>query len=345
MLTCFTTSSCLFFYAFCETKQTRFLYWFFGALTLGMLTKGVAALLFTPALLIFALFTTPLTHFLKNKHFYIGLLSLAFFVVGFYLLRESRNPGYIATVQENELGGRYMVAQGGGEFDFWYYFKNIVDYSLADRYLLIPCGMLIGAFSRDRRIRKFSLFLTLCVVTYFLVISIAKTKVGWYNVPMYPFIAILIAFFVNFFFEFLRDLPKARESMARNVIPYLFLFLIFFSSYREVWSRTHAPNERFWDAEFYHIGAYLKDALRGNVSLQNKFLVSEGYFGQNLFYTHILRDRKINTGFKNIDDVKKGDVLLVYQDEVRKRLKEKFVCGEKCERWDIFTLMVGEPRE
>src|SRR4051812_23990930 len=45
LLTLFTTTSCLFFYAFSETKKIQYLYLFFITLTLGVLTKGIAGLL------------------------------------------------------------------------------------------------------------------------------------------------------------------------------------------------------------------------------------------------------------------------------------------------------------
>jgi 4-amino-4-deoxy-L-arabinose transferase-like glycosyltransferase len=46
MLTLFTTISCLFFFAYSETKKIKYLYLFFLSITFGVLTKSVAALIF-----------------------------------------------------------------------------------------------------------------------------------------------------------------------------------------------------------------------------------------------------------------------------------------------------------
>lgn len=344
MLTFFTTSTCLFFYTFCETKQTKYLYWFFVALTLGVFTKGIAALLFTPALAIYAVFVIPLRFFFKNKHFYIGLFSFFILVLSFYFARNAENDTYIKMVRENELGGRFLESQGEHPFDFWRYYNNFISMRYADRYLLIPCGMVIGGFSRDPRVKKFSLFVTLLAISFFIVISSSKTKLDWYDAPLYPWFAILVALFVDVFFKLLKTTPVILQSLKRNVAPYLLLFILFTLPYSQIWRWTYAPEERSWDRDFYQISAYLKDAVRGNAHMHNKFVVYEEYHAHILFYLEILKQQKVNTGLKDFEKIKKGDAILVSNDNTREKIKQTFKCVEIHERGPVFTLIILNPK-
>lgn len=344
MLVLFSTAACLFFYSFCETKQTKYLYWFFTVLTLGVYTKGVTIMMFAPALLIYAIFAVPLRFFLKNKHFYIGFISFLILSLGFYFLRESQNPGYLEVVAQNELGGRFLTDQLKSENDFWFYYDHFITDHLGDRYLLVPCGLFIGLFSKDPRTRRFSSFIGLISLTFFLIISISKTKYTWYDSPILPWFAIFVALAVELFFRLIKETPVFTKTLKRNVMPYLFLFLIFISPYREVWSRTYSPSENPRDESYYYIGAYLKDAIRGKVHMHNKYIVYEDYNAPLLFYVEILKQQKVKTGFKWFEDVKKGDVILVSWDPTREKIKNTFKCVEIHERQSIYTLIILDPK-
>ncbi|MBL7933053.1 MAG: glycosyltransferase family 39 protein [Bacteroidia bacterium] len=344
LLVLFSTTACLFFYAFCETKQSKYLYYFFAAFTLGVYTKGVTILMFGPALLIYAIITVPLRSFLKNKHFYIGLFSSVFLVLGFYLLRESQNPGYIKAVGENELGGRFLVDQINSKSSFWFYYDNFLSFDFADRYLLIPCGFLIGIFNKDQRIKKITLFIGLICLIFFLIISCSKTKYSWYDAPICPWFAFFTALIVELFFRWLKETPAFLQTLTRNVVPYLFLFLIFITPYRQVWSRTYSPSETQGEEDYYHVMAYLKDATRGNVHMHNKYVVYEDYNAPLYFYVEILKRQKVNTGFKSFNELKKGDVVLVSWDPTREKIKKAFKCVEIHERYSIYTLIILDPK-
>ncbi|WP_317899860.1 ArnT family glycosyltransferase [Aurantibacillus circumpalustris] len=340
MLTCFTTISCLFFFAYTETKQTKFLYLFFTAVLLASYTKGIAGILFFPALGIYAIIQNQLMLFIKNKHFYIGFFSFLTLILSYYLIRETQNPGYISIVQENELGGRYLVSQGGQKFDFWFYFNNFRVYRLPDRYLLIPCGMLIGLFSKDNRIKKITLFLTLLVITYFIIISIGKTKLEWYDAPLYPFLSILIAFFIHYIFDALKTNPFLNQNFKGNPVPYILLFLLFIGTFERAWSKTYLPEEAPWDAEIYEIGYYLKNAIKGKYDLENKHLAYDGYKAQNTFYLRVLNDKGVNTHEKEYTGLVKNDMVIACQEHVKNYIRNNYLYTEKHEQGPVFTYTI-----
>lgn len=329
LLTCFTTATCLFFFSFTETKKNKFLYLFFASALLAVLTKGVAGILFFPAFGLYCLFQKQILLFLKNKHFYIGLFSFVAIALGYYFLREMKNPGYLKAIQENELGGRFMVSQGNQKFNFFFYLDNFVTYRLADRIWFAPCGLLVGLLSRNTRIKKFSLFLFFITVTFLLIISSGKTKLEWYDAPLFPFISILIALFIYFLFELIKNIKEINQALVYNVFPYLFLFVILLTPYQKIWSRTYMPGEFSWDWEFYEIGHYLKDAIRGKHDLNGKRLVYDEYDAQNLFYYRILRDKGVTLDRGNFKDLKNEDEVIAWQDAIKQYIKEHYVYKEK----------------
>ena len=340
LLTFFTTSAALFFFAFCETKKNNYLYLFFVSITLAVLTKGVAGLLFLPAFAIYCILQKQLKFFLTNKHFYIGIISFLFIALGYYFLREMKSPGYIATVQENELGGRYLNSQGDQKYNFWFYLDNFMTYRLADRYLLIPCGLLIGLVSKHNRVRKFTFFVLLVVVTFFIIISSGKTKMEWYDAPLYPFLCILMALSLYYVFELLRNAKRINHTLTFNIIPFLFLFLIFLTPYKTIWARTFRPEEFSWNMEFYEIGYFLKDAVKGKYDLNNKLLIYDGYNAQNTFYTRILNDKGVKTKFIDWHLIKKGDVVITFQENLKQFVRNNYLYKEENIRGQINTFTI-----
>lgn len=128
LLILFTTNYLFAYFHFLQTKNYKWLVLFFVLLIAATLTKGVQALLFFPALFFYTIFTKNLKYILLNKFFYIGFLSFLFIVVGYYLLREQYNPGFLKTVWNNELCERFTTVIENHKQPFTYYFGlRIID--------------------------------------------------------------------------------------------------------------------------------------------------------------------------------------------------------------------------
>jgi 4-amino-4-deoxy-L-arabinose transferase-like glycosyltransferase len=335
LLTLFTTVSSLFFFTYCETKKPRHLYFFFITLTLGVLTKGIAGLLFAPALFLFCLFQKKLKLFLLNKHFYSGIGILLFFGVGYYFLRDHYNPGYLKAIQENELGGRYLESQGNQSFDFWFYLDNLWDRQFRYWLLLVPGGLIAGWFSKDVRIKRFTHFITLLIFTFFLIVSAGKTRLEQYIAPLFPFLALAVALFlVNVFkmikqfraFRLMAELRSGSRLLYINVFPHVFLLIVFFFPYQKVWDKTYNTKEDFWwEERFYEIGYFFQSTLKGRFDVNDKYLFYDGYNAHVLFYVYALQDRGVKTLQRFPYELKPGETLIVYQDEMKKLLQDNFI--------------------
>lgn len=324
LLTLFTTLSGLLFFSYCEKKNYKYLYLFFLFTALAVLTKSVTGLLFLPAIFIYSIVQKQLIPLLRNKHFYIGLLSFLVIVLGYYLLREVNNPGYLAAVQENELGGRYLEIIESHHHGFWYFYNNFIDFQISVWYLLIPCGLITGFVIKNKKINRLTLFSSLMIITFFLVISTAQTKLEWYDVPLYPFLAILIAIFIYYVFDLFQNFKWINQTLAVNVTPFIFLFLIGIKPYQKILNKTYLPKEYKWRKDFYEIGYFLKDAVKGKYDLNNQYLLYNGYNAQNLFYLNILNDKGIQISFKDWKKLSPLDIAIAYQNNVKRYVEEHY---------------------
>lgn len=224
MLTLFTTLYCLLFFAFLKTGKIIYLYGFFVNLSLAFLTKSTASLLFLPGLVAYSFIHGSFRQLIMNRHIWIGFIICLTPILGFYLVRESPNPGYFEAVLKNEWGGRFLSTIENHNHSPFYYFDNFIDFQLKEWYMLIPAGIVTGLFSKDKKLANLVSFIWIIVFTYFIIISVSKTKLEWHDVPMYPFIAMVIAFFMWIFANFLKNTSALTDLVDSKFVPALLCF-------------------------------------------------------------------------------------------------------------------------
>lgn len=324
LMTLFTTLYGLYFFVYCEKQKSKYLYFFFLFLTLGVMTKGVNALLFGPALFLFALLQGKLFLLLKNKHLYFALLGFLLIVGGFYFIRESYNPGYWEAVVHNELGGRYLEVKEGNTSHFWMYLYNIIDFQYTAWYLLIPCGVIIGLTAKDDRLGKVTHFAGLMVLVFFLVISFGKTKTVWYDIPMYPFLAILVTVFLSFLFKLLQNIDWLKQNFKWNPVPFILLGFFCIQPYKEIIDKTYKPVEQEWDKEMFAVSYYLRDAIDGKFEVKDQVFVFDGYIYNTEFYRTILNKEGKNLHYKNWKELNQNETVVVPQYHLQDQIEKKY---------------------
>lgn len=240
LLTMFTTFYCLAFFYYLESRKTRILYLAFIMLTFAVLTKSVMGLFFLPGLFIYVLIRGNLLALLKNKHFYFGAVIFVFLTGGYYLLRESINPGYLHAVYDNELGGRYMEVVEEHQEGYWFYFNNLYFTFFKEWFWFLPLGLIAGLITKVKEIRRITLFSALMIVTYFLVISSSKTKLYWYGTPMYPFLAMICAACIYYVFTLIKDRVKLGPAWVNTLLLVILIGGLYYRFYKKVIDRIYA---------------------------------------------------------------------------------------------------------
>jgi hypothetical protein len=153
---------------------------------------------------------------------------------------------------------------------------------------------------------------------------LAQTKLEWYDVPLYPYLSILIAIFIFYIFDYLQKNSWFNQSLSVNIIPFIFLFLIGIEPYKKIIDKTYKPKEYGWDLDFYEISYFLKNAVNGKYDLNHHYLVYEGYNAHLLFYIKILNDKGIDISFKDWSKLLPNDTVIVSQHYLKEFIEKNY---------------------
>ncbi len=116
-------SYCYAIFEFIQTQKIHYLWLGFVTLTLAVLTKGIAGVLFVPGIIIFAVLKNKTNIFLTCKSFYIGSFISVLCIAGYYWIHNILTPGYLHNVYLNEIGERYFNTLEGHTASPWLYLQ------------------------------------------------------------------------------------------------------------------------------------------------------------------------------------------------------------------------------
>jgi 4-amino-4-deoxy-L-arabinose transferase-like glycosyltransferase len=291
MLTLFTTCYLMSFFLYTETAgsaRNKYLLLFFICLSLAGLTKGIAAMLFTPALLLYLLLRNQLFETIANKYFYTGLLIFFFIVPGYYLLREHYNPGYLQAVWDNELAGRYNTTLGGNRTPWTYYWYHFRFIQFSTWYWTLPVSLLLLWFA-PAKIFRAALFSWLCAIVFLTVISRSETKMPWYDLPVFPLFAILATIVIFQIAGAISQVHFMSREAATIALLVIFSAQPIYESVRYL-ARQH---DNLKEDNFYAASYYFRDALNGKRDVNDKIYLSSGYNIQWRLYVKWLNEKGV----------------------------------------------------
>jgi len=337
LLVLFSTIFSLQLFFACEAvekkEQSKHLLGFFIFITLAVLTKGVACIMQAPGLLIYVLLRKKFFPFLKNKWLYAGLAIFIVFGLGYYVLRETLNTGYIQAVWVNELGGRFGGVLDNHQGPFTLYINEMVTWQFIEYMFIFPAALIIGAFFSEPFIRRLVLFAALTGSSFLFVVSSAATKLPHYDAPLFPYLAIITASFFYFVYILIRQkLQPAYQLTIASGIAFIVMLSFFARPYTDIISKVYFPKGDSWEEGFSTSCKYFQDAVRGKVKQENcKLAYDYGGMGEGCVvtcYKEELKERLINTEIVHPDQVKAGDSVIVFDNPAKELIKQKFVTEE-----------------
>lgn len=324
LLTLFMCLYALFFFLFTETKQKKFILLTAIFITLAVMTKAVAGLFFLPALMIWAFIRKAMKDILHSKQTWIGLGIFILIVGGYYLSREMMNPGYIKAVSSNELGGRYLKPLEGHDNQITYYISNFFRERLLKWAIFIIPGIFAGFFLKDKTAKRLHLIGIILVITHLAIITSSGTKLPWYDLPEFPFIALLITGFIWLIISYLLELSRSYQKKILILLPLAFAAFIFYEPVRLTFKEANYLRERPWHLPDHEIAIFLREGLKGNKNLNGYILVSGDYDPQCLFYMDLLKDKGQTVVNKEEDRLQSGDTVLAYHPEVLEYIESHY---------------------
>jgi 4-amino-4-deoxy-L-arabinose transferase-like glycosyltransferase len=281
----FITGSIMYFYKFIEYEKEKIKYLMVFSLfiLLGYFTKGIACFMILPALFIYNIIKNKLLYVLKIKQLYLFIFLVLTLICLYYYLRELRTPGYISFTWKSEVGRWYTEGKEHVK-PFFYYIQHMYENDFKYYLLLIPAFIIMFFFLPKNNVYKNkSVIWIITSITFLLIISSSKTKLEWYEAPVYPMFSIILALGFKSIIDF-----KIYTPLINFIVKGVFVFALFSAPYFGIVKDNSTSYVGWHDVYF---GKALKRYNEiANAPKKIEMLVT-GYNGHALFYKMLYNDK------------------------------------------------------
>jgi 4-amino-4-deoxy-L-arabinose transferase-like glycosyltransferase len=161
----------------------------YAAIGAATATKGPIGILIPAAVIFFYIFLTKRWVLLKSMDPLLGAALVVAVAVPWYVLVESRHPGYLYHFIWQENVARFTTTEFKRSGP-WYYFLVVLSAGFFPWTILLPF-MMRDLWKRDLRGER--LFLTLWIVLPLIFFSLSSSKLSHYILPIFPPLAIMAA--------------------------------------------------------------------------------------------------------------------------------------------------------
>ncbi len=343
LLTLFSFCGAAFMFLYCERPEaSKYLVASICFFTLGILTKAAAGLFYLPGIFIYLLVARKLSLLLKNKLLYIYGIASLLLIAGIFLAREHYTPGYLRTLNEMELFGRMNAVQDGHEEPWWFYFDHLLNVGFGNWAVFIPFGWVAALFLKDERVRRISLFSFIISAAFYLLLITSKSKLAWYELPIYPLLALQVALFIRFVLEWLTQLVRFRNERSRHVLLAFLVACIFVLPYKDSFCNSLGKEFNEGYKTYNNVQYYLQPMPE--VTRSGVLLATETDKQQYLFYFYKLNDAGYSLKMETaVRPYSAGEKLIVNDTLAQKLLEEKYQLNvlDRCRQLKVY-LVKGE---
>ena len=317
VLTLFLLLANLSFIRFVLGENKKQILYFFLFLLLAFLTKLHASLLFAPAYVAVLLYKNQFRKFVFNWQFLTGVFLFVVIIFSLFWLREVDTPGYLNKLFNGE-SGRLTSAVDYHKQPLFFYLDNLFRVRFSTWFTLAVIGILVALFSKKSNEKDLLLTLTFLALVYLAVIMISITKLEWYDLPLYPYLALLAGFVIYKLTDLVNDNSQWKSSFNSYVI----LAGIFAYPYVITFEKSQANNIREGEMKLESKEAFIYQQIKENRSLDNIKVLHNNWNGSLLFYKYKLVEigQKIEL-CKSVNELSIGDTVLVSEEELKNELK------------------------
>lgn len=250
-------------------------------LFLAGMTKGIAGYMLLPPIVLFGFSKKEYIKRLFSDKLIVSTIFSFAAILGFYYLRDSISEGYIAAVFENELGGRFNETLEGHSHPFYFYLKHIAQQGFVPWLYILPFVLLLTFKSKNTGLKQFSAYSLLAMLVYLLIISIANTKLRWYDAPIYPFLTIPVGVGL---YEFLH-LRFSTKAVRISILSVVMVFSIGMVFGKNKFAKKYSPENRMDEERYAEFYQHLVD---NGKDIGNDYqAVSTYYNGAKIYYNYI----------------------------------------------------------
>lgn len=200
LLTAFVLAAILYFRSFIVDQNDKALIGFTIFQSLALMCKSAAGIIPIPVYLIIIL---SFKEYSRLKPLMLALIISVMPFVSYILIREMAEGGYLQAIWNNDFHGRFSKALEGHTSEWHYYIVNLFDYRFHYWIWLLPVVLISSLFIKDRNLRFFSL----SFVLYLFFLSIASTRIHWYDMPLLPLVTIVISYGLFVLYSSIKQAP------------------------------------------------------------------------------------------------------------------------------------------
>jgi 4-amino-4-deoxy-L-arabinose transferase-like glycosyltransferase len=171
------------------------------------LTKGLLAIVFALIILLILIADKQIS-LLKSPYLWLGLVigqipAIIWYVAQYYKYGDIFIQEHFFSQTFDRLSQSVENHQG----PIWFYIFDIIEYTFP-WLLFIPGGIVLAWRNSQQSWARFAL---IGAVVYLAIVSLMKTKLNWYIMPIYPFLAIFTGAYLSLIWEGKRPVyTKAR---------------------------------------------------------------------------------------------------------------------------------------
>jgi hypothetical protein len=183
----------------------------------------------------------------------------------------------------------------------------------------LPAALIAVFLTKRKKDRQLLTFLMLLSTSILLVITTAETKLRWYDVSVYPFLALIAGTLLSMLFNYLQQLRQWYASAFG--LAFLVYFILFPA--RDSWIRS--TRIAFSD-DFKQKNAmvfYLQEVIDGKRSLAEGCNLAYYEYGADVKFQVIqLREKGYDIKLIHEDDLSPGQCLLIQHDLALRAIDE-----------------------
>ncbi|MDI1355577.1 MAG: glycosyltransferase family 39 protein [bacterium] len=317
LLTLFTLAANIYFFKYIEEGKSGQIFLFFLFISLGFCTKLYASLLFVPAYFFILIHHKKLKAFVFSGYFWSGVLLLLVTAVGIIILRDLDSPGYLREAIFKDAGRIFRVIEGH-RHTWEYYIDNLIFTRYAFWFLIMIISSVLILINHKETKDRLFVDMLLLICSYFSIISISITKLEWYDIPLYPYFAIVSAYGLKTILETRFDLSNLNRT---TVIVLIVIFCYpYWLMFRKAQANTIPNNEKKSEAS----ERFLFKRSNGKSNLEGIKVYNSNWEGSLIFYKYKFREKGENITITRTADFSLKDKVLVSNDSLYDVLKSKY---------------------
>jgi 4-amino-4-deoxy-L-arabinose transferase-like glycosyltransferase len=317
ILTLFMLIANIYFFKFIEEEKPVRIFLFFLFVSLGFCTKLYASLLFAPAYVLILVHHKKFKNFVFNRFFLLGSFLLLIAAATVILLRNVGSPGYLHEAFYKDAGRIFRVIEGH-KHSWEFYIDNLIFTRYSFWFMTMVLGIFLIVLNRKEDQERFYVNILLLICSYFVIISISITKLEWYDVPLFPYFAIVSAYAIKTVLE-----TRINLTVLNNVTV-LALIVIFIYPYCLMFRKSQANTIQNEIKKLEANERFLFLRSNGKSNLDGVKVYHNTWEGSLLFYKYKFLEKGERINLVRTPDFNLKDKVLLSNDSLYSVVTSKY---------------------